>query len=98
MAWLNRSRGPAVSAAGIPWVGTVSATARGVKGLAWSARVLTERSVRAAPDHWFMLMLSRNMMLFGVFRSLPSSNSIASTGGTPTRARRSTAMRWYSSG
>ena len=43
-------------------------------------------------------MESRNMMLFGVFLSLPSSRSIASTGGTPVSARRSTVMRLYSSG
>ncbi len=41
---------------------------------------------------------SRNSILLRVFLSLPSSNSIASTGGTPVRARRRMTTLLYSSG
>ena len=43
-------------------------------------------------------MPSRNSMLLLVFFNLPSSSSIASTGGTPVSARRSSTMRLSSSG
>ncbi len=41
---------------------------------------------------------SRNMMLLCVFFSLFSISSIASTGGTPVKARRSMTTRLHSSG
>lgn len=41
---------------------------------------------------------SRNSMLCRVFFSLFNINSIASTGGTPVKARRSRTTRLYSSG
>ena len=44
------------------------------------------------------VILSRNSMLFSVFFSLPSSSSMASTGGTPVSARRSVTMRGSSCG
>jgi len=44
------------------------------------------------------LIPSKNMMLLWVFLSLPSSSSIASTGGTPVRARRRRTTLVYSSG
>jgi hypothetical protein len=45
-----------------------------------------------------MLIESRNSMLFPVFLSLFNINSIASTGGTPVKARRNMTTRLYSSG
>src|SRR5690606_31350938 len=64
----------------------------GWRGAAWQTRPVR------APGYCPVPMLSRNMMLLGVLRSLPRSSSMASTGGTPTSARRSTETRWYSSG
>ncbi len=43
-------------------------------------------------------MPRRNSMLLPVFLSLPSSSSMASTGGTPVRARRRMTTLLYSSG
>src|ERR1017187_958210 len=52
----------------------------------------------AGGDPQSTLMLSRNSMLLPVFLSLFSTNSIASTGGTPVRARRRMTTFLYSSG
>ncbi len=53
---------------------------------------------KSEAEHQLTLMPSRNSMLLLVFLSFPSSNSIASTGGTPVSARRSSTTRLYSSG
>lgn len=61
-------------------------------------RVIDHRHAYAVPSGGHRFMLSRNSMLLRVFLSLPSSSSMASTGGTPVSARRSITTRFSSSG
>ena len=63
-----------------------------------AARTVTGPSQPSSSYHYFVPTVSRNMMLLGVFLSLPSNKSIASTGGTPTKARLKTDTRVNSSG
>lgn len=57
-----------------------------------------QQDKQAALQNYPTAIPRRNSMLLRVFLSLPRSNSMASTGGTPVRARRRMTTLLYSSG